>query len=141
MGQRVRLGGLLLRAADGEEHEKPEDLTVKDKWGAVEVRTAAGSTVSGKGPLVIVEGTAEERHGLPLVVGAKVSRPLPSDGELQVGEPRLRLVWERVNSCGHRRASSGGSAGWTSRPAAWRKRSCSCGRRTTRCCTWSAKPT
>jgi hypothetical protein len=65
MGQRVRLGGLLLRAADGEEHEKPEDLTVEDQWGAVEVRTAAGSTVSGKGPLVIVEGTAEERHGLP----------------------------------------------------------------------------
>jgi hypothetical protein len=94
VGESVRLGGLLLRAADGEEHEKPEDLTVEDEWGAVEVRTASGMTISGEGPLVIVEGTVEERHGLPLVVGAKVSRPLPGDGETagQVSEARLRLV-------------------------------------------------
>jgi hypothetical protein len=94
VGGPVRLGGLLLRAADGEEHERPEDLTVEDEWGAVEVKTSAGSTISGEGPLVIVEGTVESRHGLPLVVGAKVSRPLPGDGEVagEGGEPRLRLV-------------------------------------------------
>jgi hypothetical protein len=47
-----------------------------------------------QGPLVLVEGMVEDSHGIPVVVDARVRRPLPGDGEQngRVGEHRLRLV-------------------------------------------------
>jgi hypothetical protein len=43
---------------------------------------------------VLVEGMVEDNRGAPVVVDAKVRRPLPGDGTVagRVGEPRLRLV-------------------------------------------------
>jgi len=48
----------------------------------------------GQGPLVLVEGAVEDNHGVPVVVDARVRRPLPGDGGQngRVGEHRLRLV-------------------------------------------------
>jgi hypothetical protein len=52
----------------------------------------------GQGPLVLVEGAVEDNHGVPVVVDARVRRPLPGDGE-QNG----RVVSTACGWCGRRR--------------------------------------
>jgi hypothetical protein len=66
----VQLAGLVAAAK-----ETAESLTLEDEYGLVEVRAAGDA--SGLGPVVVVEGKVEARHGVPVVVGAKVARPLP----------------------------------------------------------------
>jgi hypothetical protein len=94
LGCKLRAGLLATPLESGEEGES-QLLTLEDEYGLVEVRTAAGvGDPPGQGPLVLVEGMVEDNHGVPVVVDARVRRPLPGDGEQngRVGEHRLRLV-------------------------------------------------
>jgi DNA polymerase-3 subunit alpha len=92
IGERVRLAGLLATPLEEGEEDQSQLLTLEDEWGLIEVRTAAGvGEMPGQGPLVLVEGTVEDNHGVPALIEAKVRRPLPGDSE-QAGEPRLRLA-------------------------------------------------
>jgi hypothetical protein len=94
-GERVKLAGLLATPLEEGEEGESQMLTLEDEWGLVEVRTMAGvGDPPGQGPLVLMEGAVEDNHGVPVVVDARVRRPLPGDGEQngRVGEHRLRLV-------------------------------------------------
>jgi DNA polymerase-3 subunit alpha len=94
-GERVKLAGLLATPLEAGEEGESQLLTLEDEYGLVEVRTAAGvGDPPGQGPLVLVEGALEDNHGVPVVVDARVRRPLPGDGEHngRVGGYRLRLV-------------------------------------------------
>jgi DNA polymerase-3 subunit alpha len=76
-GERVRLAGLLATPLEEGEEGRSQFLTLEDEWGLIEVSTASGvGNPPGQGPLVLVEGPVEERHGVPVIMGAKVSRPL-----------------------------------------------------------------
>jgi DNA-directed DNA polymerase III PolC len=75
-GKRVHLAGLV--AAAKETAAGAESLTLEDEWGLVEVRAGGAADPAALGPVVLVEGEVEVRHGAPVVVAAKLARPLPS---------------------------------------------------------------
>src|SRR5262249_22947962 len=67
-GQRVRLAGLVAAERGGEQ------FTVEDEWGLVEIEARAGMP-EGLGLLVLAEGRVADRHGVPVLVEARLSRP------------------------------------------------------------------
>jgi DNA-directed DNA polymerase III PolC len=73
VGERVQLAGLVAAA---KETAGAESLTLEDEYGLVEVRAAGGGDAD-LGPVVLVEGKVEVRHGVPVVVAGKLARPLP----------------------------------------------------------------
>jgi hypothetical protein len=83
VGGRVQLAGLV--AAAKETAAGAEGLTLEDEWGLVEVRAAGGADPAALGPVVLVEGKVEERHGVPVVVAARLARPLPGACHGQAG--------------------------------------------------------
>jgi hypothetical protein len=72
------LAGLLATPLEEGEEGESQLLPLEDEYGLVEVRTAAGvGDPPGQGALVLVEDAVEDNHGVPVVVDARVRRPLP----------------------------------------------------------------
>jgi DNA polymerase III alpha subunit len=81
VGKRVRLAGLVDASKEVSTDTGPLELiTMEDEWGLFDVRlppTARVSDPTDLGPLVVVEGTVEERYQVQTVVAASLERPLP----------------------------------------------------------------
>jgi DNA-directed DNA polymerase III PolC len=78
VGDRVRMAGLVAVAREpSPSGGERTNLTLEDEWGLIEVRVVQTAEPAPSGPVVVVEGEVEERHGQPVVVAAKLARPLP----------------------------------------------------------------
>jgi hypothetical protein len=79
VGERIHLAGLVAAAKETVPGGEVNSITLEDEWGLIEVRvTDAGGTDPGAlGPVVVVDGEIEERHGVPVVVAARLEQPLP----------------------------------------------------------------
>jgi len=84
-GRVVRLAGLVAARKEAGEGEPARCLTLEDEWGLVEVITQPGGDLAQAGPVVVVEGKVEDRHGVPVVVASRLERPLPGGGAASPG--------------------------------------------------------
>jgi hypothetical protein len=106
-GQRGRLAGLVAAEREGE-----RSWTLEEEWGLIDVRQVGGDRPAEElGPVVVAEGVVEERHGVPVVVEARLSRPLPAATGPRLAEgtkrsPALPDVNEREHS--HEETNVGG---------------------------------
>jgi hypothetical protein len=75
-GEGVRVAGLVAEVS-----EDRRSLTLVDEWGLVEVAVPPvvreTLNLAALGPVVLVEGEAQEKHGCPVLVASRVGRPLP----------------------------------------------------------------
>jgi DNA polymerase III alpha subunit len=75
-GKKVRLAGLVAATKEAAGSQSPT-LTLEDEWGLLEVEVQGGADPAALGPVVVVEGEVQERHRVPVVVAARLTRPLP----------------------------------------------------------------
>jgi DNA polymerase III alpha subunit len=76
-GKRLRLAGLVAATREAAPGTDAAALTLEDEWGLIEVEGHGNADPATVGPVVVVEGEVQERYGVPVLVNARLTRPLP----------------------------------------------------------------